>query len=166
MKQTVLRKWYIYFPVWLAIYTLPLPALVLFVIWGLSQSQPDLLHLIAAFPGTFLFALILLFPLFCMYFAVITTLQTMLDEICFCRTNKMLRFIICVLSVACSVNVIISGICVYLCLFAETWWWFLIPLVLMITGFLIICIVLGVRLCFEGILALDESKKQRRTISE
>lgn len=149
MKQTVLRKWYIYFPVWLAIYTLPLPALVLLVIWGLSQSQPDLLRFIAAFPGTFLFGALLLFPLFSIYFAVIALMHALIDEIFFCKTHKIQRCVICVLSTASSAILIIASICVYWFLFSEIQWLYLIPIILMLLGDLTVITLLGSRLILD-----------------
>ena len=163
MKVSIIRKWYIYIPIWLIIYALPFPVLSMLVIWGLSQSQPNWLRLIVAFPGTFLFGLIVLFPLFCIYYAVIALIHTLIDEIFFCETHNMQRFIICVLSTASSAILIISSICVYLLLFAEVLWIFWVPVVLMLLGCLIVFTLLGSRLIIEGALALAASIKQRRT---
>ena len=160
MKNTVLKKWYIYVPVWLTLYELPLPAFSIFVTWRLSHSQPDLLHLIAAFPGTFLLGLFLFFPLFCIYFAVITTLHTLLDEAFFCSTPLKLRVVLCLLSVVSSALLIIGSIGTYQCLWVESWV-FLIPVVLMILTFLCVLILLYMRLALNLIyeIVLRENKK-------
>ena len=160
MKDTVLRKWYIYVPIWLTLYVLPLPAHIIFVIFTLSDQS--LLQMLAAFWGTFIMGLILYFPVYCCYYGVISFLHTLIDEIFLCDTHKVQRLVTCILSFMGSALLIISSIGIYLFLEVETWV-FLIPIALTLLGLQIVFALVGGRLVIEGIWALAAMIKQRST---
>ena len=62
-------------------YTLPLPALLVYTVFALLHF--DLLTLVAGFFGTLIAGVFIFFPLFCIYYAALTFLHTLLDELFF-----------------------------------------------------------------------------------
>ena len=65
----------------MVLYALPIPALLVYTIFALLHS--DLITLIAAFLGSLMVGFFIFFPLFCIYYAALTFLHTLLDELFF-----------------------------------------------------------------------------------
>ena len=128
---------------WSSAYILPFPALVIYTIAVLAEQ--GLITFMAGFIGTFIMGAMLLSPFFCIYYAGLTFIHTIIDECVLGLYSKKKSVINILISFACSIFLVLSSIWTIHCLDNEFRW---LPIVLMIMGFAITGVFLAVRMIF------------------
>lgn len=113
-------------------YTLPLPALLVYTVFALLHF--DLLTLVAGFFGTLIAGVFIFFPLFCIYYAALTFLHTLLDELFFPAFLKKKRKTNILISLFISLFWALSSWLTYEMLDYEYGW---IPPIFMLMGIVV-----------------------------
>jgi hypothetical protein len=130
MKKTFdgFPNWYKY--LLLAMYILPFPAFVIYIVVVLLMDGLSTLFL--AFLGTLIIGGIIFLPFSCMYYAVLTFIHTFLDGLVFQVYSKKKSAIIIIVSFVCSAFWGLSSACLIQYIEQERNEW--IPLIFMIVG--------------------------------
>ena len=106
-----------------------------FIYTFVALMQLDILSMLAAFVGSFIVGAMVFFPFFCVYYAALAFIHTLLDEILFLRLSpKWLSIPFILISFASSAFLALNSMLAFH-YFDHEWSW--IPLVLMLLGIII-----------------------------
>lgn len=111
-------------------YALPLPIAAVFAI--LVPLDDGFFYCLLTFVPHSLLMFFLLFPLWGIYYAALTFIHTLIDEIWFSSIPKWMRVINVFISLACSSLLLFTTIQFVLNIEGKYWW---IPLIFMLIGF-------------------------------
>ena len=133
-------------------YALPVPALFLYTFFALVGQGIEVL--LGGFFGSLIFGALFFFPFTCIYYAVLTFIQTLLDEIFFGSKKRILYILI---AFVCSAFLCVSSVLTLL-KFEDKFGW--IYLILMIVGFLMTITFLFVRMVLSFVSYLKNKRKR------
>ena len=151
-KLECLPNWYIY--LFMIAYILPFSALVIYTIVVLLMQ--GFLTLIGAFLGSLVIGGIVFFPFICMYYAVLTFIHTLVDELIFRSCLKKKCAISIIISFVCSAFLALNSILTIQYSEHKLGW---VPFVFMLISFFTTCIFFARRNVFKLLRAKKDKEK-------